>query len=256
MLKNPEIAGILKACNLDPMKDLDSVTIAGRFDFMMTKKAVILVRGKFDENKIVETAKAGAKDGKYTFSTTKEGSFSVHEVKGEHGDPAYLIFTDKNTIAASPSKEYLLEVAGGKTGKLDAQMAKALSKATGKESMFASAIITDDLKKLAAANPAIEKLVAKLEYATLSFILSDGAKYTLTVQTADAETAAGLKLAMGIGLPTAKKQIKDQGGPGADIAIKMIDKIKVTTDKSALIVSLDLDAAMIEELQKQFPGGK
>jgi hypothetical protein len=132
-------------------------------------------------------------------------------------------------------------------------MAKALNKATGKESMFASAIITDDLKKLAAANPAIEKLVAKLEYATFGAVLSDGAKYTITIQTADAETAAGLKLAFGIGLPTAKKQIKDQGGPGADIAVELIDKIKVTTDKSALIVSLDLDAAMIEKLQKLVP---
>src|SRR5947209_7647125 len=40
LMKNPGVSDVLKAVNIDPMKDLDSVTVAARFDVMMTKKAV------------------------------------------------------------------------------------------------------------------------------------------------------------------------------------------------------------------------
>jgi hypothetical protein len=249
-LKNPDVTKMTEAFGIDPLKDVERLTVAARGDLQKTKKALMILNGTFDEKKIQDAATAAAKGGEFKYETSKEGKFTLHTVIPTQGETAYLVFVDKGTVIASPSKDMLLEVVGGKAAKIDSTLAKALAKSTGKESVFAASVVTDDIKAAAKANEGLKNIVDKLEYSTFSLTASDGVNVNLAVQTADAETAAGLKLLVaGVGLPQLKKVVADN--PLAPpFAKDLLDKIKVATEKSALVISLDVPAETIEKIIK------
>jgi hypothetical protein len=249
LLKDPNIAKLTEALGIDPLKDINSITLAARGDLQKSKKLVVIIRGNFDEKKIQDAATAAAKGGDFKYENAKEGKFTLHTLSKD-SESFYGVFVDKGTIVASLNKELLLDVVNDKGGKLDAKLASAMGKATGKESFFAAGMVTDDLKALAKANDVAKNLVEKLEYSTTSISVTDGIKLLVTVQTTDAEAAAGMKLLVGgIGLPAIKKQIADN--PLAPPFVKdLLEKVKVTTEKSTLVISLDVSAEMIEKIIK------
>jgi len=248
-LSAPGAAEAIKATGLDPTKDIETVVIAGRMDVQTSKKAVIFLTGKFDEAKIATATAAAAKDGGYKFETGKVGTTTVHAVTPAGQDTVYMAFPDKTTLVMAPDKAYLVEIAGGKAKKMGDVMKSALAKASGKESVYVSAVVTDSMKELAKANPAVEKLAAKLKYATTSLTVTDGAKLAITVETEDEDTAAGLKLAAGAGIPFLKKSAEDGGAP--KFVVELIDKVKVARESKALTVNLDVPADVIDKIIKE-----
>jgi hypothetical protein len=250
-LKNPDVSKLTGALGIDPLKDIERITFAAKGDLQTSKKAVLILNGTFDEKKIADTATAAAKEGHFKYESSRVGTLTLHTITPNAGETGYVVFANKGTILASPSKDMVLAVAGEKAGKLDAKLAEALAKSTGKESVFGASVVTDEVKTLAKTNEGLKNLVDKLEYSTVSLTVSDGVSFNIAIQTADAETAAGLKLLVaGVGLPQAKKAIADN--PLAPpVAKELIDKIVVKTEKSALVVGLDISAETIEKIIKE-----
>jgi hypothetical protein len=100
-------------CQLDPMKDIDSVFLAfpktgGAKDF------AVLMRGKFDEDKLVACAKEQAqKDGSQLSTSEYNGKKLYSDSKKQE---AWATFLDKHTVAVG-SQTWLKKVVDSAAGK-------------------------------------------------------------------------------------------------------------------------------------------
>ena len=141
---NEEATKILAAVGLDPFKDLDSVLFTS---VGSPPKMLVVVRGRFNLDKI-HTAAADFAEKNKDLKITTEGGRKVYDMTG--GDkPMSATFLDKNTVLASPDRDYLLDVAknGPKKGKIHDDLKTAMDKVSGKESIWVAAVITEEMKK-------------------------------------------------------------------------------------------------------------
>jgi hypothetical protein len=114
---------ILAEMGFDPLKDIDSITIAAPGGGDM-EKGLIIVVGKFKAEKLVAKANEEAKNNKDKVKTHKAGDKTIFEVKefifGQQVPIFYMIAS--NTILASTQKDYLekaLANAGSKLANKD-----------------------------------------------------------------------------------------------------------------------------------------
>jgi hypothetical protein len=248
-LSQPEIKKLIEATGLDPLKDIDSLWVAGKMELdpiaaaAAAKKAVIIVRGKFDADKIEAAAKAHG----VPFTSSKEGALKVYEATPPGQDPLSLAFVDKTALVMSPSKDTVLKAAKGE--KLNADIAKALNGYTGKESLFVAGLITKDLKAQIAKQPAFENIAPKLDGVSAVVTATDGVAVNLSVHCTDSKTADALKLVAAILMPTLKKQAADN--PAVPSYVKdILDDVKITSDKTAVTIGAVVSADVIDKAVK------
>src|SRR5262245_33306858 len=103
---NRQAQDLLKSLDLDPFKDIDSFLAAGQIETLReSKNAVIVVRGKFNTEKMLATARQVARDQGIIKVTNISGKTVI---EGGQGDRAvYGTFLDGKTILISPSKDVL-----------------------------------------------------------------------------------------------------------------------------------------------------
>src|SRR5436305_6598060 len=77
---NKEYKQLQQMTGLDILKDVNSVVIANSGS--TGKKALLIVRGKFDQDKIHKTATLAAEKEKEKFKISKHGDGNLYEVSG------------------------------------------------------------------------------------------------------------------------------------------------------------------------------
>jgi hypothetical protein len=249
---NQEAQKILGALGLDPLKDVDTVLVtADKIDPNGKPNAFVAARGNFDADKIAKVAAEAAKNG--DLKIHKEGQLTVYEGKGKNpGDePFFVVLKDRNTAVGSNSKEYLLDVLGGKAkqGKYFKDLQAALGKSTGKESLVTAMVLNDDIKAQLKANPQMAQLAEKLQSVTIAVTLTNDAELKILINTADEATARQVSKTVKDSLPLAKIIIQGQEKIPPFVG-ELIDKIKVSNDKGSVVISLLVDAATIEKAAK------
>jgi hypothetical protein len=140
-LKEDECQQILTALGFDPLKDIESLTVAGPVS-KDPDKGLIIITGNFDVAKFQKAAEEAAKNHSDNVKITKEGTYKVWEVTG-HGvpqlpDTIYVALADKNTMFVTGGKNYVKEAlskaAGKKKTELKKRVAQLVQKANPKES--------------------------------------------------------------------------------------------------------------------------
>jgi len=79
LIKSQEkLSAILKDLGLDPLKDIDKLIVAGPAADADQEKGIIIVRGRFDLDKLKAAAEKAAKDDKDAIKIVKAGQFTLY----------------------------------------------------------------------------------------------------------------------------------------------------------------------------------
>lgn len=109
---------ILSELGFDPLKDIDSITVAAPGGGDM-EKGLIIVVGKFKADKLVAKATEEAKNNKDKVKTSKAGDKTIFEVIiPEQQVPMFLLIASNKTILASTQKDYLEKALANSGSKL------------------------------------------------------------------------------------------------------------------------------------------
>ena len=233
----------------DVFTDVNSITLANSGS--KGDKALVIVRGKFDLEKIGKAAETYAKTNKDDLEISKLGERSLY--KGVvAGQTVYSSFIDSTTVVLSPSKELVTAAAEGKGGQVARDVAQAVQGVDGKSSIWIAGRIPAEAKKaLGQGQRGPGDLVKKIRTAGGGITLTDGIAVSLSA-SADAETAKQLanvidqgKIALGVFL-------------GGNEAIKpLVDELTQTLAVKAvqdtISVSFKVSADNIDKASRVIP---
>lgn len=249
--KNDQANQALKTVGLDPFKDVNSVVITGTGG-TAANKVLVVVRGNFDPDKIHTTVVAEAEKKPGKVKILKEGDTRLYEIQAE-GKPAYAAFADKGTLVVSPSKEYALEAvknAGKKAAKPNKELAQALAKVRGTDTLWLAVVITDEMKKAMEKNPQTANIAPKLESVTGGVNLTADLTANVLIHTTDPKAAAELRKMINQVKPllAVLAQSNEDIGP---MVGELLNNLKISADKTDVDISLKLTQETIEKATKK-----
>ena len=103
---NDDVQQILKATGLDPLKDIDRVTLGSWGKDKDDMKAVAVVRGRFNPEKIFEAVKAQAANNADKLAIVTEGDYKLVKITVEsQPKPFYAAVADEGTLIGGNDKK-------------------------------------------------------------------------------------------------------------------------------------------------------
>ncbi len=253
--EEPMAVQVLSSLGIDPLKDIDSVVIAGGTD---PDKGLVIVHGHFDVAKFNATGEQHAKDHPDNLKVQKIGATTVFEVSAPELDkPMFVAAASKTTLVAAGSKDYLAEAldkAAGKkkTALKSTQFADLLGKADAKQSMWlvvGGAALQQGLAKVEQA----KEVVAKIENLTGGVTLTDDVKMKFVISTKDADGAKALSKMISDGINAAKgfaSLIAAQEKAAAPL-LEVFDSIKVDAADKTVSITGGVSAEQIDKALKR-----
>jgi hypothetical protein len=243
--KHEQVANLLKAANVDPLKDIDTILASSTFSSAKDVKMLIVVRGTYNVDKAIAAAQAYSKKKPDDVKVTKEGTTQVIQFKAGKS-PMFAAFADRSTILITPTKAATVaavKTAGKKAVNVHKDIITALKKLTGKESMAMAMTVNDELKKALGKAPQAAEVASKIDSLYGTLVLSDAATLAFVIGTSEAKAATKLE-----GLLEQGQQIlgfavlnSEELAPFGDI----LSAIKIKADKSNVKVDLKITKAMI-----------
>jgi hypothetical protein len=241
---NEQVKTILDAAGLDVTKDVDSIVATGAGATPTDAKMRVVIKGRFDPEKISAAVTAKHKEIK----VTKEGATSLYEVPVQD-QTLFAAFADKNTLVMTQSKESTVEAVkngGKKTAPMRKEMQAALGKFTGKESLTMAMVVTEEVRKMLQGVPRAGESAAKLQTLTAAMTLTDDVELAVRGITSDAKAAGQLsKLLEGL-----KAAAALAGDDVPKAALEIVDAIKVAADKESVKIDLKVTKELIEKASK------
>ena len=202
MAGNDEVQKTLKDLGLDPLKDIDRVTLASWGKGPEDTQAVGVVKGTFDPVKLFDAAKKAAdKDGDKV-AIVNDGAVKLVKFTVENQPkPFYLTVADDNTIVAGNDKalvtKSLLAVREKAKPEIKKDLAKLLLKQDEKASMYAVALvdgssitIPPNVNIPGVESEKLAKQLEKLKNFAMSLNLTDDVNLELNMGMADADGAS------------------------------------------------------------------
>jgi hypothetical protein len=245
--KNEEAKALLQTIGLDPFKDIDSVLISSSGGSAKDVKALIVIKGRFDTDKI-HTALAKEAEKKDKVELVKEGGQQLYLIKQQE-QTICAGFANKSTLVATLNKEATLDAiknGGTKPAKIGKEMKNALGKFTGKEGVTFAMVVTDEMKKMIDRAPPQAKPAAKLQTLTASLSVTDTVEVNITGHASEQAAAKQLSNSLGLVKVAASNLIEDL----PPIVSKVLEAIKISNEKESVVVALKLTKEMMDEIRK------
>jgi hypothetical protein len=205
-LDKPEGKEIFGAVGLDPLRDLDRITIAGPMKLAGTdSRSLLVLSGRFDVKKIAAVLDAEAKKDPTKLTTVREGSVTLFKaLYSKQAEPLYFYFAfaDDRRFVVGVNPKFLARTleraAKGEVWGIDnKQVADALASVHPKSTFYAyqvGGLASGSIPGLAPENQAVSKLFEKTTGATLDIRVADGVRLLATFHTTDADAAKELKV--------------------------------------------------------------
>ena len=144
VLEGMDAQKMLADLGLDPMKDIEKITVGAWGKNQEDMNAVFVVRGTFDAKKIMEAAQTAAKDMADKVSIIEEGDLKLIKFIGDKGKPGYIAVQDGKPIIAATDKKLLTASVAALNDKAKPALSKELTalvmKQDAKASMFVCGI--------------------------------------------------------------------------------------------------------------------
>lgn len=246
--RDERVAGALAAAGLDPLRDLDSVTVTVAGDLPHPRIFAVL-RGRFDPEKMADIAVDFSKKYPDTLQIGRLTDRAVYQFKAEK-QPFFAAFAARDAAVLATSRDDLAGVLTGATkapAALSPRLKQALGKVDGGESAWLAAVITNQLKeKINERDPQSAELAAGLEAITATIEVTDGLKVIVVAHTRSAEAAESLYKKAEELLP-----ILQFFAAGKDTQARALQEavrnIKISTDKSSVRLVLQVTEEMIQK---------
>jgi hypothetical protein len=261
---NDQVQDILKELGFDPFKDLDRV-LAASPGGAEEDRGLIIAHGRFDVAKFQAKAEQVAKDDAEHLKIHKilGGKHLLYEVTTPELDsPLFVVLAGKDTILASPGKDYVVE-ALKKVGKSDKPQLKnkqfqaLLEKIDPRRQSLSVALVkSKGVKKALDGLPGdVKGMVDKVQSLGGGVTITDEVKLELVVTAKDAKEAkdlkesanAGLTLVMGFLGAIAQSDAK----PELEFLLEAAKSLRVTTKDSAVVIKGRISSDLIEDTLKK-----
>jgi hypothetical protein len=236
---------VITATGLDPLKDLDSITVSGAN--LKPPQALIVVRGRFDAEKINAAMADQAKKEK-TLKSSKEGALTVWQAEKD-GQTLFATVASKGTMLMSLDKDNLVKAATGVgTGKIGGELKTAIGKLTGKESMWLASIVTEEMKTKLGENPQTKKYADKLKAITGSITFTDDIQFGAQIYTTQADIAKEIRKVLN-DLKPFLNLLASGNEQAAPIAKELLDALKIETKDTTVTIDLKVSEDLIKKIQ-------
>jgi hypothetical protein len=189
-LNGQDAKNLLEEMGLDPMKDIEKVW-AGTSGSGEDTKALVIIHGKFDPDKLFKAAESVTKKDAEKFSMVKDGTTTMFKYQPEQGNPVYGTVVDDKTVVAATDKKLiataLKQADDKKKAPIKAELTDLIKQLDENSSLFAVSLVKDKFDKVkfpgGAMSPidlsGLEKALPKSE--TLSVVVKVGANVDLEV---------------------------------------------------------------------------
>lgn len=177
-LSGQDAKKLLDQMGLDPLKDIETAWVGSSGKGKDDMKALVVIHGKFDPDKLLRTAESATKKDGDKFTLVKDGSATLFKYQPEQGNPVYGTVVNETTLVAGGDKKViataLKQAEDKKKAPISAELAGLVKKMDAKASMFAVSVVKGKLDnvKLPAQLPldlsAFEKALPKTNSISLT----------------------------------------------------------------------------------------
>jgi len=190
-LAGQEAKKLLEQMGLDPLKDIEKVWIGSEGTSAENMKALVVIHGKFDADKLFKAADAATKKDGDKFSMIKDGKTTMFKYQPDQGNPVYGTVVNATTVVAGTDKKLVAEALkqseGDKKAPIKKELTELVKTMDEKASAYAVSLVKgkfDDVKIPAQISEtlnlaALEKVLPKTD--TLTFVMKITGDITLEV---------------------------------------------------------------------------
>jgi hypothetical protein len=246
---NPQGQEALNYLGLDPLRDITRLTVA--MTSAANKDGLVIVRGKFNRDKIDDLAGKVAADQKDKLTIHKSGSTTVYEIAGEKkmfatfpDDSTLLISTNRARLSAPPSKP-------------KKEMLALIAQADGKQAIWFVALpeVTNELKNTDDTQKQLLDRLAGI-LGVVKFETNVRLELALLSKTAQSAAATGKMINDMVGLAKAfaPQAVKDK--PELSPLLEIINSIHAAARDKLVLVTAEFTAEQIERAIKTIASGK
>jgi hypothetical protein len=241
---NDEVAKVLAAAGIDPLKDVETITLANT-GTPPKQESLIVVHGKFQLDKVHAAAREFAKKNPNDLKINDEAR--IYEV-AVSGNTVFAKFLDASTLVAANSKDYLqAAMKKDNAGKWNKDLQTAMDKVKGgKDSLWVAMVVTDEMRKSLAGDERTKDLAAKLESVTGSLNVANDVQLAFLVNTTDA--AAAQRVAKELGGLVRLLGVLAIGNEQAKPFIDLItENLKVSSKEKAATIDMKITETQIKK---------
>jgi hypothetical protein len=249
----PELLVPLTALGVDPLTEVDTLTAAGS-GLPEDRQALLIVRGRFDNDKLRETAAGLVKDKPAVWKMRKEGEVTVYELHDKAGQvQANVAFVGEGTALVSAARKYVTAAAARdpkKPAKVSEALRKLVDRADAKDDVWLASVTPKHVHQLLEKSPYTAAIAADVTAFTARLKADDGLKVAFSVHTKgkkSAEEVAGL-LDAAKGFASVGAQTIDGVGP---LLAALVDACKTSTDGGTATLSGELTAEEVAKALKK-----
>ncbi len=204
MQTNSEVQKVLQATGLDPLKDIQRITLAGALDFgQQDFDGVVIVNGKFDKAKLEQAAKASN-----AVKSMDIDGMTYFEMQ-ENDETTYATVVDSSTIVLANSKDGLGNVIAKAKGTMQAKLMPALQQVWGRvkpsQTLVMSMVTKDKFNNIPLPNPQAGQALDKIDAMTVSLNVTDQLELEIGIGLGDQNEAQQMGAMVQQGLPQMKQ---------------------------------------------------
>jgi hypothetical protein len=249
-----EVSDVLKALDFDPFKDFDQVIMASPGG-NAEDKGLIIAHGKFDVAKFKTKAEEVAKNNGDILKIHKSGTNEIYEVKiqAEQEVTLFVAIASKDTILASPGKDYVVDAlkkdglkknAGLKNKQLQTMAEKMDPKQT-----VSIALVGDAFAKADIPNEQAKALLAKIDAVSGGITVTDEVKVEIGVTTKNVADAKDISKSVNDGLNQLilLVGVLAANEPKLAPALDFLKSVKTSTKEKVVTIKAAIDAETIDK---------
>jgi hypothetical protein len=247
---NEEVSKTLSLLGFDPFKDLDRITLAVE-GIAMEPKGLVVVRGKFDKEKIEAKAETEAKEHKDFLKIHSEDGHKIYEVTPPGQEkPAFVAVIDGTAIVASSDKSIIKDAFAKATStapSIKPELAKLIE---GAEGSLWIAVPGSALSKSELVNEEKAKaMVGKIDHILASLKLAKDLKLSVTIATKSDDNAKEMAEEIKEGLNQAKGMVAFMASQQKEAAsaVDMMNAMKVTVEGKNITIKTEMTEEMIDK---------
>jgi hypothetical protein len=258
---NDEVSSILKDLGFDPLKDADTIMVAGPSGDE-TDKGLIIMHGRIDVAKFKTKAEEAAKaNGEHLKIHKRENGPAIYEVTHDNlPSSMFVAVVDKNTILASFGKDYVVDA----LKKIDAKQATVkskeikalLEKLDGKQSISFAMIGSAAAKSKELAQVIPGDVLDNLDAVGAGVTVADDIKLEVGIVAKTADSAKSIRekidggLNQALGTIAGLAQVEKNFQPAVDV----IKSVKTTQKDKTVTLQGEVTAEQLEKLAKAVQG--
>lgn len=264
-LEGQDAKQLLEELGIDPLKDIDSVTLAGA-DLNPnnpTAKVLIIIKGNFDPEKLFKTAEAYSKKDADRFAMIRDGGTIMFKYQPDDGQPPLYatVLNDKTIVAASEKKlisDALKADSAGQPPAIKKELTALLKKADEKSSLYFATLLKgklDDVMIPGGGNLPIkldelERLLPKMETALVTLKVGTDVALEVSIGMKDDDAAGDMRNALDDILKQLKPlaQLAAGADPRAQPLGEILNGVKITSKNKDVLLTLKISADAIAKM--------